>query len=139
MAILPTKFIARVLQYPQDAEYGGWCADNTRELETLLRGKVGRCSSWHDSDIPFSDVFLRRHVGESFPERERDFSYDDTQRRLQEPGMALTEDGTLVKGTLRPFNIEELAQLRREFADQQKQSKEGYVYGAPSLTYKSRA
>ena len=37
MAILPTKFIARIPQYPQDAEYGQWCADTSRQLIEQLK------------------------------------------------------------------------------------------------------
>jgi len=94
------------------------------------RGIQFGCSNWNDSDIQFGELFLRKHMHESFPERQMDTSFDDMQLQLQQPDTVLTEDGVLVKGAIRPFNTAEVEELSREIGVQIRQSKDGYVYGA---------
>ena len=41
MAILPSRFIVRVTGYPQDPDYGDFCAQASKELAGIMREKMG--------------------------------------------------------------------------------------------------
>ena len=123
--------VKRYIVHPVTLRVGMVDYEDESGSRKQARGIQFGCSNWHDSDIQFGDLFLRKHMHESFSEKLGDKSFDDMQRQAQKPDTVLTEDGVFVKGTVRPFNADEIEKLRREFDAQKRQSKNGYVYGAP--------
>ena len=122
--------VKRYILHPVTLQAGMVEYTDESGAKKLTRGIQFACSNWEDCDIPLSDLFLKRHAHESFPQEQRDFPYEYCVVRLQQPGVALTEEGALVQGVLRDFTEEELLHMRRQFTAQQQQSKDGYFYGA---------